>query len=154
MRVEQLEARRLLATVTVLDETFAAVTTGSSTSTTGSSTAWSGSADWPSVTKAFQAGGAVRLGTSSATGSITSRPVDLSGGPVTVSFGVKGWTTVEGSLVVTVSGQPAQTVSYVATMSSSFETKSLTFSAGQAAATISFATTAKRAFLDDIFVTV
>jgi len=154
LRVEQLEARRLLATVTVLDETFAAVTTGSSTSTTGSSTAWSGSADWPNVTKAFQAGGAVRLGTSSVTGSITSRPVDLSGGPVTVSFGVKGWTTVEGSLVVTVSGQPAQTVSYVATMSSNFETKSLTFSAGQAAATISFATTAKRAFLDNILVTV
>ena len=152
--IEPLEARRLLAVVTVLDEDFAALTSGNSTSTTGSSVAWSGSADWPNVAKAFQAGGAVRLGTSSLPGSLTSRSLDLSGGPVTVSFAVKGWTSVEGSLVVTVSGQPTQTVSYVATMSGAFETKSLTFSAGQAAATISFATTAKRAFLDDIFVTV
>ncbi len=154
LSLEPLEARRLLAVVTVIDEDFSALALGNSTSTTGSSTAWNGSADWPSVSKGFQAGGAVRLGTGSVTGSLTSRSLDLSGGPVTVSFAVKGWTSVEGSLVVTVSGQPAQTVSYLATMSGSFETRSLTFSAGQAAATISFATTAKRVFLDDILVTV
>jgi subtilisin-like proprotein convertase family protein len=152
--IEPLEARRLLAVVTVLDEDFAALATGDSTSTNGSSVVWGGSANWPNVDKGFQAGGAVRLGTSRVTGSLTSRLLDLSGGPVTVSFAVKGWTSVEGSLVVTVSGQSAQTVSYVATMSGAFETRSLSFSAGQAAATISFATTAKRVFLDDILVTV
>lgn len=70
-----------------------------------------------------------------------------------MSFDVKGWTTIEGGITVTVTGQTAQTVTYASAMSGSFETKVLRFSAGTAATTITLATTAKRAFLDNIIVT-
>ncbi len=143
------------SSTTLFAEDFAALTSGDNTSTGGSSTAWSGSANWSSVTGAYQAGGAVRLGTSSVPGSITTQPLDLSGngGVFTVSFDVKGWTTVEGSIVVTVSGLAPQTVTYSATIGSAFQTITLQFTGGQANSTITFATSAKRAFLDNIVVT-
>jgi hypothetical protein len=70
-----------------------------------------------------------------------------------VSFDVKGWTKVEGGITVTVTGQTAQTVTYTSVTGGSFETKVVHFSAGTAATTITLATTAKRAFLDNIIVT-
>ena len=101
----------------------------------------------------YQAGGAVRIGSSKATGSLTTKSLNLSAGAYTVSFKVKGWTTVEGSLTVTPSGGTAQTVTYTQTMSGTFEAKSLSFPAGTANTTITIATTAKRAYLDDIVIT-
>ena len=50
-------------------------------------------------------------------------------------------------------GQTPQTVTYTSVMSGSFENKVLRFSTGTAATTITLATTAKRAFLDNIIVT-
>ncbi|NBW87011.1 MAG: hypothetical protein EBR23_09335, partial [Planctomycetia bacterium] len=140
------------ASTLLLAEDFAALNGGDSTTTGGSSTAWTGSTNWPTVLRAYQAGGAVKLGTSSLAGSIASRALDLSGngGAFTVSFDVKGWSTVEGDITVTVTGLAPQTVSYAATMASAFETKTLQFTGGQANSTITFATTAKRAFLDTI----
>lgn len=137
----------------VLSENFSALTSGDNTTSSGSATAWTGNALFPTVVNAYQAGGAVRLGKSNATGSITSKTLDLSGGAFDVSFDVKGWTTIEGGITVTVTGQTAQTVTYASAMSGSFETKVLRFSAGTAATTITLATTAKRAFLDNIIVT-
>jgi len=137
----------------VLSEDFTALTLGNNTTSSGSATAWTGNALFPTVVRAYQAGGAVKLGTSSAIGSITSKTLDLSGGAFDVSFDVKGWTTVEGGITVTVTSQTAQTVTYTSGMSGSFETKVLRFSAGTAATTITLATTAKRAFLDNIIVT-
>jgi len=137
----------------ILSEDFVALTSGDNISTTNQSTAWAGDTLFPTVVKAYQAGGAVKLGTSSAVGSITSKVLDLSGGEFEVSFDVKGWTTVEGKITVTVTGQTAQTVTYTSVMSGSFETKVVRFSAGTAGATITLATTAKRAFLDNIKVT-
>jgi len=137
-------------------EDFASITTGDNTTTSGSSTAWTGSENWSSVTTAFQAGGAVRLGTSSAAGSITTKTLDLSGnsGVFTVSFDVKGWTTVAGPITVSVTGLAPQTVTYAATMSSAFETKTLQFTGGQADSTITFSVASgQRAFLDNIVVT-
>ncbi|MGI9176549.1 MAG: SdrD B-like domain-containing protein, partial [Pirellulales bacterium] len=138
----------------LFSEDFSALTVGNSSSTSGSSTAWTGSSNWSSVTAAYQAGSAVKLGTSGAGGSITTKTLDLTGngGSFTVSFDVKGWTTVEGSIVVTVSGLAPQTVTYSATMSGAFETKTLSFTGGQANSTITFASTSKRAFLDTITV--
>jgi hypothetical protein len=137
----------------ILSEDFVALTSGDNTSTTNQSTAWAGDTLFPTVVKAYQAGGALKLGTSGAVGSITSKALDLSGGAFEVSFDVKGWTTVEGKITVTVTGQTAQTVTYTSVMSGSFETKVVRFSAGTAGATITLATTAKRAFLDNIKVT-
>jgi hypothetical protein len=137
----------------VLSEDFAALTSGDNTSTTNQSTVWPGDALFTTVVKAYEAGGAVKLGTGKLTGSITSKALDLSGGGFDVSFDVKGWTAVEGEITVTATGQTAQTVTYTSVMSGSFETKVVRFSAGTAATTITLATTAKRAFLDNIIVT-
>jgi subtilisin-like proprotein convertase family protein len=136
-------------------EDFAGITTGDNTTTGGSSTSWSGSANWSSVTTAFQAGGAVRLGTGSAAGSITTKSHDLSGngGVFTVSFDVKGWTSVAGPITVSVTGLAPQAVTYVATMASAFETKTLEFTGGQPDSTITFSVASgQRAFLDNIVV--
>ncbi|MFM8655157.1 MAG: hypothetical protein ACKODZ_10630, partial [Verrucomicrobiota bacterium] len=140
----------------IFREDFASVTTGDSTSSGGSSTAWAGNTNFVSnnLVKIYQAGGAVKLGTSSAIGSMVSRSINLSGngGAFTVSFKVKGWSTKEGDIKVT-TGAQTQTVSYTATMSGEFETKSLNFTGGTSATTIKIETTAKRAFIDDVTVT-
>jgi len=138
----------------LFSEDFASIATGNNTATAGSSTAWTGNPNFPTVVSAWQAGGAVKLGAGSAIGSILSKTLDLSanGGAFNVSFKVKGWTTVEGSIKVTVAGLTAQTVTYTSKMADAFETKSLNFTGGTAASTIKFETTAKRAFLDDIVV--
>lgn len=80
--------------------------------------------------------------------------MDLSGngGHFTVTFKVKGWTTVEGGIKVTPTGLAAQTATYTSVMSGSFETITLNFTGGLANSSIKFETTAKRAFLDDIVV--
>jgi hypothetical protein len=70
-----------------------------------------------------------------------------------VSFKVKGWTTVEGDLVVTATGLAPQTVVYSNVMANGFETKTVSFSGGTAGSTVTIATTAKRAFLDDLVIT-
>jgi hypothetical protein len=81
--------------------------------------------------------------------------LDLSagGGAFTVSFKVKGWTTLEGDLVVTATGLAPQTVGYSNVMADAFETKTVSFSGGTANSTVTIATTAKRAFLDDLVIT-
>ncbi|WP_113662293.1 T9SS-dependent choice-of-anchor J family protein [Pedobacter nanyangensis] len=138
----------------LLQETFAGITSGDNTTSTGANSTWSGNTNFPIVDRAYQAGGMVKLGTSSATGSITSKTLNLSanGGNFKVDFKVKGWTAVEGSIKVTVTGIAApQTVSYTAVMgSSNTETKALSFTGGTNNATIKIETTAKRAYIDEI----
>ncbi len=138
----------------LLNENFVSITTGSSTNGADSGISWTGNTNFPTVSAAYQAGGAVRIGASGNIGSITSKTLNLSpnSGNFLVSFKVKGWTTVEGNIKVTVTGLTPQTVTYSSTMADSFETKTLSFSGGQANSTIKFETTAKRAFLDDILV--
>lgn len=138
----------------LLSEDFASITTGDNTSNTGSGTAWTGNTNFPIVDRAYQAGGVVKLGSGSAIGSITSKTIDLSGngGVFKVSFKVKGWTTVEGGIKVTVTGLPSQTVTYTSVMAGSFETKVLDFIGGTTNSTVKFETTSRRAYLDDILV--
>ena len=136
----------------LLNEDFAEITEGNSTSTGGSNFDWKGNSNFPEVVAAYQAGGSVRLGASKKVGSITTKPLDLSGngGVFKVSFAVKGWTHVEGDIEVSLSGGKTQTVNYSAKMFGEFETVELSFDGGTAQSTLTFATTAKRAFLDDI----
>lgn len=143
------------AQTVLLSEDFASITSGDNTTTGGSSVAWAGNTNFPTKVSAYNAGGAVRIGSSSAVGSITSKTLDLSGngGSFTIQFDVKGWTTIEGtSIIVTVTGLTAQTVSYTATASTSFESKTLNFTGGTANSTVTIATTSKRAYLDNIIV--
>jgi hypothetical protein len=138
----------------IFREDFSSITGGNNTSSGGSSTAWAGNVNFPTGTGDWEAGGAIRLGSGSAVGSITSRSIDLSGngGAFTVSFKVKGWSTVEGGIKVT-AGTQSQTVSYTATMGGEFETKTLNFTSGTSTTTIKIETTSKRAFIDDVTVT-
>ncbi len=149
------------ASTNVLNEDFATLTAGGDTATSGAGSP-SGTeittnltSNFPTSVKAFSAGGKVKLGTSSLAGSITSKPLDLSGngGSFTVSFNVKGWTTVEGDILVSVDGGTPQVVSYTSTLASAYETKTLVLNGGTASSTIRLATSARRAFLDNIVVT-
>ncbi|GAA5482908.1 S8 family serine peptidase [Haloferula sargassicola] len=138
----------------LLREDFSSIHAGSNDTTNGASAPWGGNDNFPTVDRAYQAGEAVKLGSSSATGFITSRTLDLSGngGAFHVSFAVKGWTTIESDILVTVTGLPPQTVRYSNVMAGSFEAVQLSFTGGTAGSTITFGTSDKRAYLDDILV--
>ena len=131
-------------------EPFDDIAAGDNTVTSGSSEAWDGCDHFPTATKAYKAGGAVRLGSSKATGSITSREIASEGGGLIVSLDVKGWTTVEGKLTVTLTGAEPQTAEYSATISDPFETITMTFDGVAANPQLTIETTSKRAFVDNI----
>jgi len=120
----------------------------------GSNVEWSGNGNFPTVTKAFQAGGAVRIGTGAASGSIESKLLDLNvgGGVFSVTFRVRGWTSVEGGIEISATGLPTQTIYYTATMTGSYEDLTASFTGGQADSIVRIATTAKRAFMDNVFI--
>lgn len=134
----------------LITETFMGLA-GNSTSSGGSSTVWDGKADnsW-SAMSCYCAGDAVRMGASKSVGSITSPTMQFDGGTLCVSVDVKGWTTVEGTLEVSFSGTEAKTVTYEATMSEPFETKTLTFDNVAKNPCLTIATSNKRAFVDNI----
>jgi hypothetical protein len=122
---------------------------GDNISTTGQTTAFTGNTNFPTPTKAYEAGDAVKLGTGSLIGSISSKSLTGISGNLTVTFDIKGWTTVEGDVKVTF-GSSSQTVSYTATRTDAFESKSLIFTGIADGSILKFETTSKRAFLDNI----
>lgn len=130
-------------------EDFSDITNGNSTETTGSSTVWNGNTNFPTVEKAYQAGGAVKLGTASLIGSIESRDLTEVTGDITVNIMVKGWTNVEGDLKVSIDGQD-QILSYTAKMADPFEQVTATFTGVAAGSNLKIETTAKRAFIDNV----
>ena len=128
---------------------FADIIMGDNTTTNGSGTAWAGNANFPTVDKAYQAGGAVKLGTGSAIGSIQSKELDDVEGDITVNIMVKGWTTVEGDLKVSIDGQE-EILSYTALRTEGFEEVTATFTGVTAGSKLKIETTAKRAFIDSV----
>lgn len=140
------------AIVELLNEDFASLEDGTISSPSG--TTWSGNSNFTSTDRVYPAGGVAKLGSSSYSGSMKSKPLAAKSGSVlTVQFKVKGWTSVESQIKVSVTGCSDQTVSYDAKSTDNFETKTLTFTLTQDNPTVTFATTAKRAFLDDILIT-
>lgn len=137
----------------IFSEDFSSIVSGNSNGTSGSNSAWAGNTNFPSQTLAYQAGGAVRLGNGTASGSITSKSLNLAGGNYSVVFKVKGWSSVEGNITITPSTGAPQTISYTQTMNGTFEEKSLFFTGGTSNTSLTIATTAKRAFIDDVLVT-
>lgn len=135
----------------LINESFSSLASGNSTSTSGSGTGWDGNDNFSAVAAAYQAGGAVKLGTGSAVGSITTKAIDLTNA-TSLKFDVKGWTTVEGDILVTVDALAPITVTYTATMSGAFETKTIELPAATATSTVKIATSAKRAFIDNVVI--
>ncbi len=136
----------------LLHEAFDTVTGGNNTSATGSSTAWGGNENFVEVSTVFIAGNAVRLGSSKKTGSLTSRELMTTGGTLIVTLDVKGWSSVEGDLAVSLTGAGEQTIEYTATFNDEFEHKELVFNNVSANPVLTISTTSKRAFVDNIIV--
>ena len=137
----------------LLYEEFDGVKGGNNTSNTGSSTKWTGNDNFPEdgLQTVYQAGNAIKLGSGSNVGSISTKSLDIAGGNLEVEISLKGWTSVEGQLAVSVTGCQTQTVSYTATMSSvEWETVKLTFENVASNPVVTIATTAKRVFIDKI----
>lgn len=154
----------------VLSENFASYTAGGNTASTGTN-APDGTdvynpgtatnplppvANFPAGAKAYSAGGMVKLGTGSVIGTMTSKSLDLStdGGNVVITFDIKGWTAASGTIVVKVTNLANQTVAYTAVMSGTPESKTVTFTGGQANSTVTFETlnTSYRAYLDNVVI--
>lgn len=144
---------------TSLTEDFATLTEGGNTASTGagapSGTLWTGNSNFPTVDRAYPAGGMVKLGVTASVGSITSKTLDLSanGGKVSVKFDAKGWTSA-GTVTVTVNGV-TQTANYTAVMAdATLSAISLTFPAGTGNATstvtIATPTTSYRCYIDNV----
>lgn len=130
------------------EETFDGLN-GNNISVNGSNSAWNGNSNFPTTSSAYQAGEAVKLGTSDKTGAITSKTLDEISGNVTVSFDVKGWTSVEGSMNVTL-GSETKNVVYTAKMADAFENVTVSFENVAAGSTLKLETSAKRAFIDNV----
>lgn len=122
---------------------------GDNISSNGSATVWNGNENFTSLVQAFQAGDAVRIGSSSNKGSITSKKLDQISGNVTVSFDVKGWTSVEGSINITF-GTETKNIPYTAKMGDAFENVTVSFENVVAGSTLKLETSAKRAFIDNV----
>lgn len=139
------------AQTVLLEDDFASASAGNNTTALGSPDMWAGDAYFPKVSNAFQAGGAVRLGTANSSGSVTTKAVNLStdGGAFTVSFDVKGWESVEGDIVVRISGLSDQTITYSSTITQPFEHITLNYTGGLSNSTVTIVTTSKRAFIDN-----
>ncbi|MCA4776311.1 autotransporter outer membrane beta-barrel domain-containing protein [Empedobacter stercoris] len=130
------------------EETFDGLN-GNNTSTAGSNKAWNGNSNFPTVVTVYQAGNVIRLGSSNNKGGITSKVLDQIAGNVIVSFDVKGWTAIEGSVNVTL-GSETKNVVYTAKMADNFETQTVSFENVAAGSTLKLETSAKRAFIDNV----
>lgn len=135
-------------------ETFDEVTEGKNTDTGGSSSPWSGNDIFTDVNNVYQAGEAVRLGSSKKAGSLISCPLDFPGGTLAVSIEVKGWSNVEGNLTITMSGSSAKTLSYTATLRDAFETVNVIFDEVSAHPILMIATTQGRCFINSVKIVV
>ena len=143
---------------TLLSEDFSSASLGDNTTTTGQSNSWSGNSNITSVSTVYQAGGAVRLASSTYVGYFITKSLTAAVGTVlTISFDVKGWTTVEGNGVIEVSGNNDEftaitDLAYSATMSNSFERKQVSVVLTSANPAIKIYSN-DRAFIDNLLIT-
>ena len=138
-------------TEALLADDFSSVDEGNDMQSSGSSAAWSGNDNFPEVSTVYQAGGAVRMGSSKNVGRLVSRPLgNEAGAALSVEVYVKGWTNVEGQLIVGVTGKDPQAVTYTATMSDDYEMVLVTFHDCPADAVVTLSTSSKRCFLTSV----
>ncbi len=137
-------------------EDFAVASSGDNTSTNGALTSKWSDAIFTTNVNAYSAGGAVKLGTGSNPGSLSTGVIDFDGGPVEVSIDVKGWTTIEGDLIVTFTGENGKSVSrefgYSAKIGDPFQTIKFEVDNVPANPVVTIATSKNRAFVDNIII--
>lgn len=148
------------AGVQLLNEDFEDVMQGSDNSTSGSSLPFKGTNNIVSYTNAYQAGSAVRLGKAMAAGNITTRPLDnAAGDSIMVEIDVKGWTSIEGTLLITALTEnpdatvQEQEIEYTATIGEEYNKVSCKFYNCEANTQIKVATSQKRCFISNLRVT-
>jgi hypothetical protein len=148
--------------VTILNDNFGGGTFGSGNTSTSlpSGTSWTASGSWVSSSSAYQAGqenstyNCLKLGGSSSLGTIsTINNLNLSGngGVFSISLDYKGWTTIEGNVLVSVNGGSAQSLTPTQFIgSTTFNSSTLNFSGGTVNSYITISTSAKRAFIANV----
>ena len=161
-----------IAQTNVLTEDFNVLNLGGNTTSSGS-TAPDGTdlyggkstltlANFPKGSKAYSAGGMVKLGTGSAIGNIDSKPLDLSSdkGNVKVVVDVKGWTLTPAKFDINLidsSGKvyATKSVEYKSVMSGTTEKFTVNFTGGLANTTVQIITNtdAYRIYVDNLVIT-
>lgn len=133
-------------------ESFNEVTEGNDYENGGSSTVFEGCDSIASYSNCFNAGGAVRMGSSKNTGSMTTIGIPAKeGDKIEVYIEVKGWTSVEGNLSVVLDGESGQNVTYKATMSDNYEVVKLTYdNIKKDMPSLTITTSTKRCFINSI----
>lgn len=134
----------------IFKEDFSEIVGGDNITSTGSGTSWGGNDNFTNKQNVYEAGGAIKLGSSKNSGYISTKVLDIIGSDVEVCFDVKGWTSVEGGIIVTI-GEASHTIAYTATMNADFETKCVSFQ-NVTEGVVKIGTTDKRAFIDNIIV--
>lgn len=130
------------------EETFDAITTGSSTSTGGSGTKVDAEqmANFSNYADAtYQAGGAVRIGKS---GSLETKNLDLSK-DFYVVVTAKGWSASEVNLTVS-AGEQSKTVTLETYIGGDYKDYIVSFNAVSSSSTVKFTTGSTRCFIDNI----
>ncbi len=131
---------------------------GNSTSTSGSNSSLASRSGYAVLTSVYQAGDAIRLGTTSLSGIIQLNPLDLTanGGSFVVELQVKGWISGTGTLGGTLQvscGAQTETVSYQASDDlTTYQTIRLTLNSGSvdAAVVVSSTTSSRRVFIHSL----
>lgn len=137
--------------ITVFSEDFNSITVGNSTSTSGSSSAWDLNNNIPKGQNVYKAGGAIKLGKGDSYGSITTRTIEAhAGDALTIEFDVKGWTSIECKITVSIEGCNDVHIGYSATMDNDFEHQSVTMTLAKDNPTVTISTTQQRAFIDNL----
>jgi hypothetical protein len=139
---------------TIFFEPFTDIAEGNDYDTGSSGSLWSGNSNFTSVTTAYQAGGAVRLGTSKKVGTLTTRAISFAGGKLIVEIDVKGWSSVEGTIQLCVDGGPATSHEYKATIRDAYETLRINLKDVPKNPYFTISTSEKRCFIDEIRVLV
>lgn len=140
---------------TILFEDFASAKLGSNKTTSTSNIEWEGSTNFPDyeLYNVFQAGGAIRLGTESAIGSISSRAISVEKNQnLIISFDVKGWTTVEGKIKLILDNMSCP-ITYYNTISEGFVRPIIPFQSTTKDLRFYIETSKKRAFIDNVLLT-
>lgn len=142
---------------TLLSEDFSSITNGDNTSTSGSSSAWSTTTDnFTASSYAYQAGGAVRLGTSS-TGYLTTKELTASVGSIlTIAFDVKGWSAIESNIRIDPNNSEftaPSVITYSSTMGESFEHQEVSVILTTANPKVKISSITGRAFIDNLVIT-
>lgn len=138
---------------TVLLEDFASVQEGGDKMITDSTTPFEGNESFPEVVNAYKAGKAVRIGKLRENGSLTSRELgNPENATLSVDVWVKGWSNVEGDLIVSVAGQEeiAQTLQYSATIFDEYESLSCQLTNCPANVRVMLSTSEKRCFISSV----